>query len=74
MIRKPEARFQSNTICFVGRYFVPCTSVPLTRHSGMYLAGLNLPGADLNSQKLARRAEYMDVLCNPVTYGEYANQ
>ena len=33
----------------------------------MVLAGLNLPGADLNSQRLARRAAYMDVCCNPVT-------
>ena len=27
MIIKPEAQFQSNTICLVGCYFVPCTSV-----------------------------------------------
>ena len=33
----------------------------------MLLSGLNLPGADLNSLWLARRAEYMDVFCNPVT-------
>jgi len=32
----------------------------------MLLAGPNLPGADLNSLWLARRAEYMDVFCNPV--------
>jgi len=29
---------------------------------------LNLPGADLNNQRLARRAEYMDVFCNPAFY------
>jgi len=38
-------------------------AVPVTRHSGMFLVGLNLPGADLNSQRLARRAAYMDVCC-----------
>ena len=36
------------------------------RHSGMLLAGLNLPGADLNSQQLVRRMKYMDVFHNPV--------
>jgi len=43
------------------------TAVPHTRHSGMFLAGLNLPGADLNSQRLVRRMKYMDVFHNPVT-------
>ncbi len=31
MITKPEARFQSNTVCLVGRSFVPCTSVASLR-------------------------------------------
>jgi len=33
----------------------------------MFLAGLNLPGANLNSQRLVRRMKYMDVFHNPVT-------
>ena len=37
------------------------------RHSGMFLAGLNLPGADLNSLWLVRRMKYTDVFHNPVT-------
>jgi hypothetical protein len=37
------------------------------RHPGMYLAGLNLPGADLNSQRLVRRMKYLDVFHNQVT-------
>jgi hypothetical protein len=37
---------------------------PSFRH---VLAGLNLSGADFNSQRLAVRAEYMDVFFNPVT-------
>jgi len=41
--------------------------IPHNRHSGMFLAGLNLPGADLNSQRLVRRMKYMDVFHNPVT-------
>ena len=44
-------------------------TVPLARHSSMFLAGLNLPGADLNSRRLARRAAYMDVCCNPAAPG-----
>ena len=31
MIIKSEARFQLNTVCLVGRYFVPCTSVASLR-------------------------------------------
>ena len=34
----------------------------------MLLAGLNSIGLNLNSLWLARRAEYMDVFCNPVSY------
>lgn len=37
------------------------------RHPGMFLAGLTLPGADLNSQWLVRRMKYMEVFHNPVT-------
>ena len=33
----------------------------------MFLAGLNSIGLNLNSRRLARRAEYMDVFCNPVS-------
>jgi hypothetical protein len=33
----------------------------------MFLAGLNLPGADLTANGWPVRAEYMDVFCNPVT-------
>ena len=43
------------------------TAVRLMRHPGMFLAGLNLPGEDLNSQRLVRRMKYMDVFHNPVT-------
>ena len=43
------------------------TAVPHNRHPGMFLAGLNSIGLNLNSLWLARRAEYMDVFCNPVT-------
>jgi hypothetical protein len=42
-------------------------AVPHIRHPGMFLAGLNLPGADLNSLWLVRRMKYMDVFHNPVT-------
>jgi len=42
-------------------------AITLTRHTGMFLAGLNLPGADLNSQRLVRRMKYMDVFHNPVS-------
>jgi hypothetical protein len=38
------------------------------RHPGMLLAGLNLPGADLNSLRLVRRMKYMDVFHNPVAF------
>jgi hypothetical protein len=38
------------------------------RHPGMILAGLNLPGADLNSLRLVRRMKYMDVFHNPVAF------
>jgi len=31
LIRKPDARFQSNTVSLVRRYFVPCTSVASLR-------------------------------------------
>jgi len=37
------------------------------RHSRVVLSGLNSIGLNLNSQRLARRAEYMDVFSNPVT-------
>jgi hypothetical protein len=37
-------------------------------------AGLNSIRLNLNAQSAARRAEYMDVFCNLVTYGAYANQ
>jgi hypothetical protein len=40
----------------------------------MFLAGLNLPGADLNSLWLARRAEYMDVFCNPESFNVISNE
>jgi hypothetical protein len=31
----------------------------------MQRSGLNSMGSNLNSRRLARRAEYMDVVCNP---------
>jgi hypothetical protein len=37
----------------------------------MFLAGLNLPGADLNSLLLVRRMKYIDVFHNPVTFTVY---
>ena len=37
-------------------------------------AGLNSIGLNLNSQRLAHRAEYMEVFCNPVSYRAYSFQ
>jgi len=32
------------------------------------ISGLELPGADLNSQRLVRRMKYMDIFHNPPAY------
>jgi hypothetical protein len=48
--------FMSNAI----RLMWKAVNLANTCHSCMFLAGPNLPGADLNSCKLARRAKPMD--------------
>jgi hypothetical protein len=37
----------------------------------MFLAGLNSIGLNLNSRRLARRAEYMDVFCTKSVWSRF---